>query len=395
MPNDHGSRDRVAQWRGTDVWERIDQAIRDEMARTRVGAKFIPRYSLPPEAQSVPSQVLHGDGELLRTDEGTQTGLSELSVQFALTEAQVDDEARLGTAVTLATRAANALAQAEDALIFVGLHRGHEVYAKDGRPIEGVDIRGANEHEGLVPLRLCPDDRHRIAGGFVARFVRRLIQPWKHPDDGHQGRLGGGETRMSATFLGNPTACNAVPVLTQGNGVPSAYGQHTFSAVKSAYSKLQCKRKNGPYALALPTSFYADASAPPSAGNLGTFGTHVEPLIGAGIFTAAALPDAERCSRLHQIVSVKRLWSVVRPWRLWWPERIEIGSVGVFLSLGGNSVDLAVGVDATTAFTHVDEQGRYRFRVYERVALRVKDRDAIVFLLFQKRKRVEDVDRII
>jgi hypothetical protein len=45
-------------------------------------------------------------------------------------------------------------------------------------------------------------------------------------------------------------------------------------------------------------------------------------------------------------------------------------------------VDLAIAAHATPEFRHVDAGGRYVFAVFERFALRIKDRDAIVALRF-------------
>jgi hypothetical protein len=45
-------------------------------------------------------------------------------------------------------------------------------------------------------------------------------------------------------------------------------------------------------------------------------------------------------------------------------------------------MDLVIGMDVTTAFMQVDDQGLYRFRVFERFALRPKDTTAIVRLEF-------------
>jgi uncharacterized linocin/CFP29 family protein len=56
---------------------------------------------------------------------------------------------------------------------------------------------------------------------------------------------------------------------------------------------------------------------------------------------------------------------------------------GLLLSLGGNTIDLVVGLDATTAFMQQDTDGAYRFRVVERFALRLKDITAVVRLEFQ------------
>ena len=45
----------------------------------------------------------------------------------------------------------------------------------------------------------------------------------------------------------------------------------------------------------------------------------------------------------------------------------------LLVSLGGNTMDLVVGMDVTTSFLQEDPDGRYRLRVWERFALRLKD----------------------
>jgi uncharacterized linocin/CFP29 family protein len=46
---------------------------------------------------------------------------------------------------------------------------------------------------------------------------------------------------------------------------------------------------------------------------------------------------------------------------------------GLLLSIGGNTIDLVIGKDAITAFMQEDGEGLYRFRVFERFAVRDKD----------------------
>ena len=46
-------------------------------------------------------------------------------------------------------------------------------------------------------------------------------------------------------------------------------------------------------------------------------------------------------------------------------------------------MDLVRGMDMATAFLQEDPDGRYRFRVYERFALRFKDTTAIIKLAFK------------
>jgi uncharacterized linocin/CFP29 family protein len=57
-------------------------------------------------------------------------------------------------------------------------------------------------------------------------------------------------------------------------------------------------------------------------------------------------------------------------------------STGLLVSLGGNTMDLVVGMDVATSFLQEDPDGRYRLRVWERFALRRKDSSAIIKLEF-------------
>ena len=58
-------------------------------------------------------------------------------------------------------------------------------------------------------------------------------------------------------------------------------------------------------------------------------------------------------------------------------------SSGVLVSVGGNAMDLVVGMEPTTEFIQVSTEGLYLGPVFsERFALRVKDRSAIVRLDF-------------
>ena len=49
---------------------------------------------------------------------------------------------------------------------------------------------------------------------------------------------------------------------------------------------------------------------------------------------------------------------------------------------GTNTMDLVIGMDATTAFLQDDTAGLCRFRIYERFALRLKDKTSVIRLEF-------------
>ncbi len=53
------------------------------------------------------------------------------------------------------------------------------------------------------------------------------------------------------------------------------------------------------------------------------------------------------------------------------------GPSGVVVGLGGNPVELVVATDITVKFLQLTLEPRYVFRVYERIALRVKQPGAV------------------
>lgn len=125
------------------------------------------------------------------------------------------------------------------------------------------------------------------------------------------------------------------------------YGEQTFTGVAKALALLQANGHQGPYALAVHSLIYADTWAP-LTGTLVMPADRIKPLVSQGYFGTGTLPE----------------------------------STGLLVSLGGNTLDLVVGVDPTTAFLQQDNEGLYHFRVFERFALRIKDPTALVQLKF-------------
>jgi len=303
-----------------EIWDRIDKAVHDEVMRTRVGQKFLPIRPVLPRTTSVPFDSITlptQDVPSLSVDEGASTRVNEYWVEFSLTPAQVEDETgnitELGhsTAVTLATKAANLLAQGEDLVIFQGQNAitGNLLFANTT-----VHNRGVPDDTGLLDLNL-PGQQNPP-----------LLPP----------------VQVVSVPLLDPTK-------------PGVYGENTFGKVALAYADLQGQGQYGPYALVLQTTPYADAYAPLKSTLILT-ADRLNPLMTAGFYGTGTLP-----SKLPSKASFS----------------------GVIVSLGGNTVDLVVGLDATTAFMQQDTDGNYRFRVVERFALRLKDTTAVVRLEFQ------------
>jgi uncharacterized linocin/CFP29 family protein len=324
-----------------DVWDRIDAAVAMEVKRTRVCGRFLPVRPVPPKTTSVPTDSYGfvpgaaGAGGIFSVDEGATIRLNEYYVEFELTPQQVDQEEgdfkNLGhsTAVTLATKAANVLAQAEDLIIFQGQNA---ITGAGPFTSQQVQTLGGNQ-----PLDT----------GLLNFPIGSKLPP----------PPGAGPLTPAITILPVGPLAPAVP------GV--IYGPNTFEVVAQAYSQLQAVGHYGPYALVLETIPYADTFAPLPA-TLTLTADRIKPLMTAGFFGTGTLPPNALPAPPPPAVTPP----LVPPY------------FGVMVSLGGNTMDLVSGHEPIAAFQQEDTTGNYRFRVLQRFALRVKDPTAIVILQF-------------
>ena len=325
----NNGRDKI-HW-GPQVWERLDKAVHDEMMRARVNEHFFPIRVVEPRTTAVPLDLIrlpNVGAPGFSVDEGATSPLNEYWVEFSMTPQQVDQEATAthasghSTAQTLATRAANLLAQAEDRVIFEGANALASVIFTGGSVLN----RGAPPDTGLLNLPGLP-------------------------------LLGGNPL---------PTAVREVTVdLTQA-GAPDQWGANTFGAVADAIAVLQAAGQYGPYACVMHTKPFSDTYAPVAGGGtLAITADRIHPLTTAGFYSSGTLPI--------QVTTTETQRKFGGP----------ASYVGVVLSLGGNTMDLVIGLDATTAFRQQDQGGNYIFGVVERFALRLKDPTAVVMLDFQ------------
>jgi uncharacterized linocin/CFP29 family protein len=104
----------------------------------------------------------------------------------------------------------------------------------------------------------------------------------------------------------------------------------------------------GPYALFLPPFRYGQTFQPP-AGQLRSPGDQINHVVTGGCYmvNSLAAPD-----------------------------------IGILVSMGGEPAKIILGTDAMTAFTYIDMQGAYHFRVFERIQMVVRDGRAFQTLMF-------------
>jgi len=281
------------------IWDRIDKMVDHETKRLQTAAKFLPGIGPFPDALTRDSDRPIREKPPLFIEEAATVPLIETWVEFALTPQQVMREETSMAGCTLAGRAANILAQAQDLI----LYQGNTALESD--PVF------TNE---LVFHRSGP------AGGGLLGAVAG--------DDVLPGQI--------------------IEVANIGAGVPK-YAQETFDAVSRGIAWLQSFEQYGPYALILRTEPYSDSYAP-LAVTLDNPARRLESMADAGFFGTGSLPQRS----------------------------------GLLISLGGRTVDLVIGRQATTSFMQKNPRGKYCFRVWNRFALRLKDKTAFVRFEFSE-----------
>src|SRR5439155_5698199 len=112
--NNNNGRDKL--WNDA-IWQDIDKAVLAEIGRIRVAQKIFPSSPMS-NGSYVPADIF--DPDTMSIAEGQTKPFIEISVEFPLTQTQVENEATLKTGRTLARLATKSLALAEDLLFFQG-----------------------------------------------------------------------------------------------------------------------------------------------------------------------------------------------------------------------------------------------------------------------------------
>jgi uncharacterized linocin/CFP29 family protein len=296
-------------------------AVHEECTRTRVAAKFLPIHKVPAPTTTLPSDFV------LAPNVGPQTDTFTV------------DEGAVVRLVELAIEVALTPQQLEQEMQIEHAHRGHSTAVT-------LATRAAN-------LLTRAEDMLVFQGqaAFSTDFFMSTVKSRGKPlDFGLLGMVPEGDP------LELPDD-QIIPVPINGEAAgPGVYGENTFRAVAQGYAVLQGKGHYGPFALTLQTVPFADTHAP-LVNTLIMPADRIKPLMNAGLFGSGTLFAGS--------------------------DEAEPAFTGSLVSVGGNTMDLVVGWDATTTFTQQDSDGFYRLRVVERVALRLKDLSAVIRLEFQ------------
>jgi hypothetical protein len=331
------------------VWTDINDAVSEECDRIKIAAKFIPVHgpvnsnelTIPADRirsdSEKPKEEVHNGDNLLDVEPTETTRLVETEVRFTLTKEQVRREKELRTGVTLATRAANLLSQAQDLLIFQGddARKKHSLFGERdgrGRLIRPGKVNVKSGQTGIGLLKL-PEQKD-----FGAKLDRQsiVVPGTKRPPLPH----------LEKDIL--------------------RWREVTFEKISIAYSRLQSgqglsQAHYGPYALVLHYIPYADTFAP-LTNTLIMPADRIKPLVTTTV-------DGSSVCHYYGTGTLDILAG--EDYR------------GLLISIGGNTMDLVVAQPPITEFLQKDLNGNSVFRVYERFAVREKDATAVIRLEFK------------
>jgi hypothetical protein len=436
----------------------------------------IPLTSPPPTANT------------FAVDEGATTRLIEFWVEFALTPQQAEQEANLthdhqgashpvhpahaehghsghsehghlgqSTAVTLATRAANILAQAEDMLMFDGLgaftsplYTNYVRWRANGEPLdwgllEVIPALAPPLPPGLSPLPAAqvitvPQKPPPTTPGQPPSLYGE--NTFQAVTEGYATLMGNGQYGPFALTLHNVPYADSfaplpdtlimpadriAPLMTAGfrdSGTLDAPGA-TAAAAGAAAAAAVIAAAGGPPASAATQAAAQQAAAQAAAGYAIDYGitvglaapvavaatTAATAAVAAGApggpipagqpggpapFVAPSAGPPANAMFLGVAAAISAAQAALKafpafPVSAGFPDPTKLTPApsglpsyyGSLVSLGGNAMDLVVGIEPTVGFMQQDVDGNFRFRVVERVALRLKDITAVVRLEFQ------------
>jgi uncharacterized linocin/CFP29 family protein len=324
-------------------WNQARQAVADEWQRVRVAGSLLPSYGpLPPSTAVVGSELLDDQGVI---DVAATARILEIYARLELSRQQVTED-DLSDATLLFRRAAAALAREEDRVVFNGQQPGATYSSK-------------------IPARAAPAGTRfpqvERSGGEPDLEVQLTDALTEHAEallsGGLRNAVGISPTSPLAALLRtNPGAVGLVFAAAQAQRTATPLdAEKLVTAVVNAIASLDGAGYGPPYACIFSRTPFVEAHRP-LPGTLVLPSDRIEPLLGQQIVRAPALDEG--------------------------PAPTNHVGRGLVLSFAGGALDLAVASEATPEFIHISDTGKYRFRVVERFALRVKDPDAIVRLEF-------------
>jgi len=418
---------------GDDVWQMIDDAVNDEIMRSRMAAKFLPSVYVHKKKTTIESDVVvqptaGSADQSLSVEEAASLRIQLLRTQIRLSSAQVDSEGeydaellkqlaaksaqptkpggqvaanrphRASTAVSLALQAARLLAQADDLICHTGaLAVAYHPLFTTGA-IQSLD----------------PNLLNNLDGGLLATLPSTSIDQFQ-PLPTTATPATAAATAVANVLLLPPS--QIVIIRPKIAGTPASptplYQELLLNGVAEGVARLQRLNYNDNYALVASTvPFGQFFMALP-----GSLTQPIEPmshLISAGILGTGNLPpfpvltDAGALATTATLgLSTSSLSTGLPTHYFTDPTKTTVGSaiqdiqnligantnvlyMGFLVSLSGNSMDVVRGLmedglDVCMSLAQKSPQEDFIFNLAQRFALRVKDRLSTVAILHTDR----------
>jgi len=426
------------QWTD-DQWNRVRQVVYEEARKARVAGNFLPLYGpMEPDATYVSKDELTIDPapsdayteQTIYVNNQETLPLFTLQVEVFLRGAQVADP-ELTSALSAFRRAANVLARLEDTMIFTGkpsdenrekeqedaadagekADRAEQLRAQAERlreqaerlrvqaaakgAVAAIELKQAEQateaarqsKKGTQASRQAEHERTRNEEERARRIVQIALQEEdqlrqqelevrQHEDELRQQE---NERRQeeAALLAAQYEARNVIAAERLGR-LPQIW---TVTPSRAAVGLLNSARpltaksaiSAGDSAGALVSDISNAISQLEAEGHLGPFAS----ILGHSLFTLAQTPNNRSL-----VLPQDRILPFLGGGPLLRTSTLP-NDIGLVVASGGAPIDLVVATDISVCFVQITLEPRFVFRVYEKIALRIKEKGAIV----QIRKR--------
>jgi uncharacterized linocin/CFP29 family protein len=330
------------QWTD-EQWNRVCKVVADEAQRVRLATKFLPVYGpVDTKELAVPNFWLQPGA--IPPPPGAQpvgVAVNRLTVESLplklLTTIAINVHVRtheaadpeLGAVISMFRRAANLIARTEDALMFNGQAAAAAV--PPGAPAGGVvaNVTGGSPQYGLL--------------GRQQFGLPNFVAGWAAGGAGFPAAPGFPIARGGATVAAAPVAGQASTVVLQAGLAGGPLGQEIVQAVSKALGSLESCGYTGPFACVLGSTLFDAVHEPTAALILAR--DRILPFLEGGPLLRCTLIDPDQ---------------------------------GLIVAYGSGQVEQVLASDICVKLLQVSEEPRYVFRICERVALRVRDWNAVV-----------------
>jgi uncharacterized linocin/CFP29 family protein len=311
-----------------DQWHRVCSTVTEEAQKSRVAAQAlpcvgpedrsvlaVPRLGLRPPAPAGAGPVgLASD--ILAIDSDPELYLTRISVNIEIRSHEMTDPS-LSAALVMFRRAANIIAHVEDSLVF---------YGRRNRSLNPPASDLNDPPTGLPNVFSFTQDSHTVDG-----ILRWRVGP-TYPD--------GSPSNLPRNRAWPPPPVRArFRAGQQARG--GSLGDGVVNAIVAALNTIEDQGYNGPFACVLSSDLFEALCTP--APSLVLPRDRVLPFLQGPLLRSSALDSHD----------------------------------GVVISLAGAPVELVIASDLHVRFLQQTTSARSVFRVSERVAVRIKDSNAI------------------